>query len=283
MENKGRFKASITDHLPGVDGMGSVSVGPGGGQGRLNSVGGGSVGGGNVGRGSNVSGVGSVSPNALHNWGRVSVSRVSHGGGMSVCGVGNGGSSVGLGDNWSMGSIADSRGSIADGGGSVGNWSLVGEVLLGGNGLDESGLLVSLHDGLSWDDVLLDSMGQDGGHDLLAVDDRAALVGHSGWDVVHMLSNLGDVRLLNDLDLGVHLGVSASRDDVLLDMGHRRGIAVGDQRSLIVAQMSSTSTSQDGGNNDLRRTRVMFKIRHCFTVILERVIQKVIQVGSRLL
>lgn len=257
-------------------GVQSISVGPWGSQSGLNSVGGGGVGGGNDGStvavgGRDVSGV--VSPDALHNGGRVGVSRVSvcsvgvssvgvsgvgkrgsqrlvdDGSGMSVRGIGNWGSQS-LGDDGSLLSVVDSGGSIGGGVGVDGNG---GDVLLGGDGLDDGRLLVGLVDGSSLDDVLLDSMGEDGGDDLLAVHDRAALVGHSGGDVVDMLSNLGHVGLLNDGHLGMHLGVGTSGDDVLLHMGDGvAGVAGSDQRGLPVGVVASSgNTSHDGGNNDL--------------------------------
>lgn len=250
----------ITGHLPGVGGVQSVSVSHRSGAVGLDSVGGG-VGGSHVGRVGGGHNSGGVSPHAL-----------DHGGGVS--GIGNRGSSVGLGqhggsnglgDHWGMGSIADGGGSVTDGRGSVGDGSLVGDMLLGSDGLDDGGLLVGLQDGLSLNDVLLDSVSEDGGDDLLAVDNMAALVGDSGGHVVHRLSDLGDVGLLNHGDLGVHLCVSASGDDVLLHVGHGvASVASGNHGGLVVAgQKSSVSTGQNGGNNNLRR--IIEEVIYCCT------------------
>lgn len=160
----------------------------------------------------------------------------------SVASVGEG-SSQGLGVHWGVRGVRDGGGSIGDSGSSIGlvgihrgsmsgisNGGGVGDwnVLLGGDGLHNRGLLVGLVDGLSGDDVLLDALGQHRSDDLLAVNHGAALVRHSGGDVVHLLSDLVDVGLFNDGNTRLNLSVGTAGDHMLLDVGHGvAGIAGG--------------------------------------------------------
>lgn len=264
----------------GQGGLYSVSVRPGGSDDGLSSQ-------------SVVVGGGSVSPHGLRDdWGgpggivSVSVSSVSVSGisvsSVSVSGVSMGGISHGssdglgndgrsnglrddgsvgsIGDNWGMASVGQMRSvsSIGQSRGGISNWGRVGigDVLLGGHGLDESGLLVGLHDGLSLHNLLLDSMGVDRADDVLAVHDRAALVGHSSWDIVYLVANLGNVGLLHDGNLGLNLSPGAAGDHVLLDVRDWvAGIAGGHDGAfpMMVTDARGRGTSQNGSNNDLQK------------------------------
>lgn len=169
----------------GGDGrLGSISVRPGGGDNSLGSQTVGPWGGDD----------GSGTPSALHNW--------STGPGVVPATGPGGGSSPGLGNDWSGdaspgdwsstmsisgdwgsgvgGDWGDSVGVGGNWGSSIGgNWSggigghwggnSVADMLLGGDGLDNGWFLVVFDEGLSFNDVLLDSLGEDWGHDVLAV------------------------------------------------------------------------------------------------------------------
>lgn len=102
--------------------------------------------------------------------------------------------------------------------GSVRDGGSVGQVNGRGlsDGLDDRRSLVVPDDGSGRDDVLGDTLGKDRGHDIsVAVHNGRALVGHGRRDTLDVITDLGNVGLLDHLNLRLDLGVGASGVDFL--------------------------------------------------------------------